>query len=134
MAENIAQTIYETFGRGDLDAFVSLLDEDITWRVARGAGRGAAAFRAYLESLPGNYPGLTITPDLLIDDGDTIVVLGTHRFRNESASLEVPFAHVWSLSGGKVSVFAEYYDPAGYRAALPLLEGVTEAQPPNASA
>ena len=64
----------------------------------------------------------TAVPAEYLDAGDQVVVIGRYRGRAKETGkqLDVPFVHIWSMSGDKAIRFRQYLDTAGWVAALQI--------------
>lgn len=124
---SIVRRSYEAFARGDLDAVMADMDEEIEWQQAQGLPhggtyRGRAAVRAFIfEPLDRDWwSAFSAIPSEFLEAGDEVVVLG--RYQGEAKAtgkrLDVPFVHVWSLRGGRAWRFRQFLDTAGWREAL----------------
>jgi ketosteroid isomerase-like protein len=126
-ALEIARESYEAFARGDLDRVVGELDPEIVWEQAQGLPHGGTyggvdeVRRNVFDPLDRDWwDEFTARPDEFIDAGDQVVVLGRYRAhaKQTGRSLDVPFVHVWTVRGGKVTRFRQFLDTAGWNAAL----------------
>jgi ketosteroid isomerase-like protein len=126
-AIEIARSSYEAFARDDLDGVLADLDDDIEWQQAQGLPHGGV-YRGIAEVRRNIFDPLdrdwwdefTATPVEFLDAGDEIVVLGRYRgvAKDTGNALDVPFVHVWTVEGGKVTRFRQFLDTAGWNAAL----------------
>jgi uncharacterized protein len=108
---------YEAFGRQDIPGVLAVFADDIEWTTPEslpvgGTVRGHDGVGGFFQSLPRYYPELRVEPQEFLDAGDTVVVLGHHHGRAAGGEFHVPFAHVWTMSGGKAKRFREYNDSA----------------------
>lgn len=110
---------YEAFGRGDLDAMMSLFAEDITWTTpgppelpTAGRRRGHREVAGFFQTLNTHFEIHQFTPHRFIADGDTVVVTGDEqaRSRRTGRPVTVEWCHVFELRDGKVVAFSEYFD------------------------
>ena len=118
---------YEAFGRGDLNGLLALLDEQISW-VAPGppelatSGRrtGRQEVGAFFGTLNEIFDIQRFEPTDFIAQGDRVVVLGseTARVRANDAVVDLDWVHVFTLRGGKVVAFQEFFDTAAAVSAL----------------
>jgi hypothetical protein len=121
---------YEMFAARDIPAVLAMFDEGISWYTpdtVRHGGRyeGPQGVGSFFATLGENYAELRVEPESFVDGGDTVVVSGHHRGTSRvGVDFEVPFVHVWTFRGGKVTGFTEYFDTAKLNAAL---------DPPSAS-
>jgi ketosteroid isomerase-like protein len=123
---DIVRTGYAAFGNGDIPAVLGLFSPDIDWYTPDtvrfgGRYRGPAAIGEFFSKLPENFAELTVTPEAYIDRGDTVTVLGTHHGKSAAGiGFDIPWVHVWTLSGGKATSFTEHFDTVKMNAALAL--------------
>jgi len=117
----LVQKAYERFGAGDLEGFVNSLDPEIEWHVPAmenvpfaGTWRGREGVREFLRKLTESQEVVEFRPEQFIAQDSTVIVLG--RFvmrvkstRTESASL---WAHVWTITAGRITHYREYVDTA----------------------
>jgi ketosteroid isomerase-like protein len=118
---------YEAFERGDIDAVVVDMDEEIEWHQAQGLPHGGtyrgldAVRKAIFDPLDDEWwDDFRADPSEFIDAGDHVVVLGryTGRAKATGRSLDVPFAHVWTFRDEKAVRFRQFLDTAGWVGAL----------------
>ena len=123
----IAQRAYVAFDRDDLDGVLADLDDAIEWQQAQGLPHGgtyhgiADVRKNVFDPLDRDWwDEFTATPHQFIDGGDEIVVLGRYRgtAKRSGRALDVPFVHVWTITGEKVVRFRQFLDTAGWNAAL----------------
>jgi uncharacterized protein len=118
---------YSAFARGDLDAVLALLHDDVEWHQAQGLPhgglyRGVDEVRRHVFEPLGRewWAEFAARPDELIDGGDEVVVLGRYLGIGKATGrrLDVPFVHVWSLRDGKAWRFRQFLDTHGWMEAL----------------
>ena len=123
----IVRRSYEAFARGDMDAVLADMADDIEWQQAQGLPhggtyRGLPAVRANIfDPLDRDWWSVfSAVPDEFLDAGDEVVVLGRYRgeARQTGKQLDVPFVHVWSLRDAKAWRFRQFLDTAGWVGAL----------------
>jgi len=122
-----ARRAYEAFARGNLEAALADMDEDIEWHQAQGLPHGgvyrglAAVRKAVFEPLEGEWwQDFAATPSELIACGQHVIVVGryTGRGRRTGAVLDVPFAHIWTFRRGRAVRFRQFTDTRGWVEAL----------------
>ena len=111
---------YEAFGRGDIEALLSLLDENIEWRTpgpsdlpTAGVRRGRQEVGAFFGLLNQVFEIQRFVPQTFLTSGDRVVVLGidTAVLRATGKVLvDEPWAHVFTVKDGKIVAFQEYLD------------------------
>jgi len=115
-AENAAliRSGYEAFSRGDVQAVLSLFDNDILWHVP---GRGPLShdyhgpsevlgFLQHFTELSGGTFRIQVD-DVLAND-DKVVVLCTESAQRGGQSWSSPQVHVWTVKDGHVAKFWQY--------------------------
>ena len=127
MHSDLVRRSYDAFARGDLDAVVADMHDEIEWHQAQGLPHGgtylglAAVRRNVFEPLERDWwSEFSAVPDEFLDAGDEVVVLGRYRgvAKETGRQLDVPFVHVWSVRDGKAWRFRQFLDTAGWVAAL----------------
>ena len=103
------ESAYEAFGRGDLDAFTSLLSdgfvstqsEAVPWR---GSHVGAAGVRA-MFGMVGERAGARYVPEEFIDGRDRVVVIGRAEITPvvDGRAWTVRELHVWGADDGRLT-------------------------------
>lgn len=114
------QTVYEAFGRGDIEAVLSYTSEDIEWSLPgpveisplSGTRCGKEQVAQFFQTLFETQEMLEFTPQEFIAQGDTVVVLGHNRVRVRSTgnTAETDWVRVFSFQDGKVIRFRDYVD------------------------
>jgi hypothetical protein len=123
---SILRNAYESFAAGDVPAVLALFDDAIVWTTPDsveygGTFRGPAGVGEFFSHLPEHYAELSVLPDQYVEQGDTVVAIGTHHARSHSGvSFDLSFAHVWTVRGGKVVAMTEFFDTAKMNAYLGL--------------
>lgn len=121
------QRIYENFGRGDIQAVLNALADDVAWFVPgpaaipyAGRRRGRQELAQFFGMLGGAVEFEEFEPREFIAQGDTVVALGQDRRRARSTGkmIENKWAMVWKLRDGKVASFHAYEDTADAAAAF----------------
>lgn len=114
----IINGVYASFAVGDIPGVLSAMDPDISWTEAEGFMYGGTYTgpNAILENvfmkLGSEWEGFSAVPKQITDGGDNIIALGTYsgKYLKTGKSMAVPFAHAWTLSGGKIVKFVQYTD------------------------
>ncbi len=127
MHAEVVRRSYEAFARGDLDAVVAEMADDIEWQQAQGLPHGGT-YRGLDEVRKNVFAPLdrdwwsefAADPAEFLDAGDEVVVLGRYRGTalGTGRALDVPFVHIWSFRGGKAWRFRQFLDTAGWIEAL----------------
>jgi uncharacterized protein len=106
------RTAYEGFGRGDIQAVLSVMDPDIEWDATdalahTGLYQGHEGVTEYIQSLTGVWEEFTLNPEQFSESGDGahVMVLGnvTGRLAATGQDVEARFAHVLQLDEGQVT-------------------------------
>jgi ketosteroid isomerase-like protein len=131
-AEQNIETIkemYDAFGRGDVDAILDLVTDDVDWatdaaRVSApwyGPKRGEAGVRSFFEGIGQTGPVTEFTPLSVTsnDDGDVMVFI-RYAFTVTATGKDVAMNlhHYWRFRDGKVCFVRSSEDTAQVAAAL----------------
>jgi ketosteroid isomerase-like protein len=125
MASNIDATrkAYELFQRGDIPALIKeMIDENCTWISPgpkdklpwAGTFKGKQEIANFFAHVGENLEFSEFVPREMIEQGDTVVVLGTltGRAKKTGKTVKNEWAHVFKFSQGKAVFFQEYIDTA----------------------
>ena len=118
---------YAALGRGDLDAALALLDEQVKWIEAELSPyytselTGAAAIlETVLRPVGRDFEGFAASPSDFLSEADRTAAFGLYigRSRSTGRLLRAPFVHLWSVHAGKLVRFVQYTDSAVWDAAM----------------
>lgn len=126
--DNIAfvRSLYEAFGRGDVDAVLAGFDENIEWNEAEGMPYGGqyhgpqAVAENIFAKVTDDFDDFAVTPEEFYADGDAVitVVRYTGTGKETGKELNLQAAHAWNLRDGKVVRFRLFGDATVVNAAL----------------
>ena len=119
----LAQDVYDAFGRGDIPAVLELFTPDMEWHPAEGhpfrpdgspwIGRDAIA-EGFFAQIGAAWTTFTVTPRTFHDAGDTVVVEGRYAgvLKGSEQTIDAQFCHIWTVQGGRMRSFQQYMDTA----------------------
>lgn len=116
--KRLIRSFYEAGNRGDLDACLALMAEEVTWTNI-GTTKYSGTFEgkpALVEGLLGPVfgqfeGGLTSTIDNVVAEGDWVVVQSRGEARTKAGRpYNNTYCHVFRLRGGKIVSVTEYFD------------------------
>lgn len=118
----IIREMYASFEKGDIPGVVGAMDPQIEWNEAENFPYAdghpyigpTAIIEGVFKRLGEEWEYWNVSIEDILDAGKSVVVLGryTGKFNRTGAMINAQFAHVWSLSNGKVSKFQQYTDTA----------------------
>lgn len=118
---DVVRGVYEAVGRGDLDAVVAALDEDVEWIEPEGGTYGGTyhgpreVVDEVLGSVVGEWEAFAVEPERFVVDDGTVVALVTHRGLHANGErFEAPIADVWEVEDGTVTRFQHYVGDLEY--------------------
>ena len=106
------------FNRGDLDAWLEYLADDIDHRAVEGALddhgpiHGKDALRVYMEDWVGTFDNLRVEPVELIEAGEDKVIAVTRisgRAKLSGVETDLTYAALYTIRDGKVARGREYW-------------------------
>ena len=116
----LVRSLYDAFGRGDAGTVLGAFDPAIVWNEAenfRYADRNPYVGPQQIAEgvfgrIVSEWESLTVNPETLLQDGDTVVALGRYRgtFGATGRPLDAQFVHVWTVRDGRVTRFQQYTD------------------------
>jgi ketosteroid isomerase-like protein len=123
-ATDILAKLYEAFAAGDGEALGALLG-DTHWVEAAGGpyggtyrGLGEIAEKVF-GPIGRDVHNFTAIPDEILPVGeDRAIGLGFYRGTTAAGPLEIRFAHLVTVSGGRISHFEQFTDTHQWRQAL----------------
>ncbi|WP_439478407.1 nuclear transport factor 2 family protein [Brevundimonas sp.] len=118
----VVESLYRAFGAGDGATIAGLLAADLVWIEAESGpyadrnpynGPGAV-FEGLFARIGAEYEGFVVTPVTYLVSGDRVVTMGRYTGANRATgeALDAQFAHVFTVSDGKVTRFQQYTDTA----------------------
>lgn len=119
--QNIAviRSLYDAFGRGDLEGILGALDPQVSWRTpgapdlpTAGLRHGIPAVRDFFGLLLNTMDLAEFRPTDFLAAGDKVVVLGTSREGPKGSGRLVDFrwVHVFTFRNGRIVEFEEPAD------------------------
>lgn len=120
----LIQDLYTAFAAGDAPAVLGMFHPQIHWMEAenipyadRNPYRGPQAVaEGVFGRIMTEWEGFTVTPEKIVDGGDTVVAMGRYRgvFKATGLPLDAQFVHAWSIDGGQIVRFQQYADTAQF--------------------
>jgi uncharacterized protein len=125
--EALVRSLYDAFGRGDLNFILERVAADVDWRHSEspalpyhGVYRGVAEVRVFFERLAGSVQVERFEPRLYLASGDDVMAAG--RWSGVATAtgrrFGAPWAMHWVIKRGKVAGLQVYDDTAVVAAAL----------------
>jgi uncharacterized protein len=114
----LVKNLYQSFAQGDVPSVLGAFDENIEWTDAEGFPTGGtyrggeAILNGVFMPLATEWDGFQVAANDFLDAGNRVVALGNYggAYKKTGKSNDVPFAHVWTIAGGKVVKFVQYTD------------------------
>jgi ketosteroid isomerase-like protein len=118
----LVQDAYAAFERGDMEALMGTMAQDIDWAIVGrasdfpsfGAWPGLAKVREFFRSVADNIEFRDFSPREFYPSGDKVFVLGHYEgtIKKTGRRMASDWAHVFTIKDGKVAQFREYTDTA----------------------
>jgi len=122
----LIKKVYADFGRGDIDAIIAVLADDVRWEEPDhpeipygGSRRGKAAVREFFKGV-GQVEVTSFEPLEYVGSGDRVLAIGrwSGRVKPTGKSFKSEWIMSWVVRDGKVSYFRSYEDSAAVVAAF----------------
>ena len=116
----IVKSMYEAFGRGDIEAILNKMADDVEWKSSPesktiptgGTFRGRAGVASFFQKVAATVNFDAFMPEKYVEQGDIVVALGTYTGRSKPLNKKFtsPWAMVFTFRGGKLARFEEHLD------------------------
>jgi ketosteroid isomerase-like protein len=126
MSENsdALKRAYDAFNSGDIVS--ETFDDDITWEGPNtqgvpmsGKADGKQAVLEALGAIGNDFESFDVSPDEMVEEGDTIVVLSHITATTKSGNeVKLPGVEIWRMSGGKAQRVQSLIDTAEVKQAI----------------
>jgi len=128
MQKDTILSLYEAFGRGDVDTILAGLTDDVRWTCNLGPAvpwscdyTGKADVPKFFAAIYNSVDVLGFDPQEFISEGDTLVSMGTFGCRVKATGKEsnARWIFVWRFRGDKVCGYEQFHGPeleAAFRA------------------
>jgi ketosteroid isomerase-like protein len=116
---DLVRSVYDAFGRGDLEGILAALDPQVSWRTpgapdlpTGGLRQGVSAVREFFPLLLNTFDIADFQPQDFLAARDKVVVLGTSREGPKGSGRFVDFrwVHVFTIQNGRIVAFEEPAD------------------------
>ena len=124
---DIVRQCYDALRRGDVPSFLALMRHEIEWTEAERFPYHAGTWRTpqavvegLLLPLGRDWSTFSATPTHFVAEGDRVAAFGAYSgtYKATGRSFTAPFAHLWTVRGGKIASFVQYTDTAKVLEAL----------------
>ena len=130
----LVREIYDAFARGDVDAVLGAMADEIEWYQAEGMPYGEPPLHGPQEvaqSIFGpiitDVEGFAVTPEQFLSEDDIVVMIGryTGTGKETGKELDLPAVHVWNVRDGKATRFRQFIDTAKFLEVVPAQVATT---------
>ena len=117
----VVKAAYAAFGRGDIDALLGMMTNDVDWQTygpadlpTTGQRLGKPEVGRFFQQVGATWNFERFEPQQFIAQGDMVVALGIYSGTAKPGGREFSseFAHVFTVRNGMVTRFREYTDTA----------------------
>jgi ketosteroid isomerase-like protein len=117
---------YEAFNSGDVETVSEIFADDASWEGPNTSGvpmsgmnEGKEAVLQALGQIGEDFEKFHVSPDELVEEGDTIVVLSHLDGKTKSGTeVKLPGVEIWRMSEGKAKRVQSLVDTAELKKAL----------------
>ena len=124
--DNVAliRKIYSAFSAGDIKTILENVSAGAQWvnygpETVPYAGDFTGRIKEFFQAIGQSTTDGKVIPQKFIAEDDNVVSIGryTASVRNTGAQIDTPIAHVFTVSGGKVTTWTGFSDSAAVAAA-----------------
>ena len=117
----LVQQTYSNFKNGDIESLLAMMSDDIEWEIPQtenmpftGKRHGKEMVREFFNTMGMAQESLEFNPMEFITQGDKVVALGHYEWKTRESGQPYggDWAHVFTISNGKITGFHEYMDTA----------------------
>lgn len=110
---------YDYFKSGNIEGVLSLMSNDVDWRLPNienmphaGTRKGLEQVTEFFSTLAEAQDAKQFDPNEFIAQGDRVVALGHYiwKVKANNREYESDFVHVFTVREGKITGFDEYFD------------------------
>lgn len=110
---------YDYFKSGNIEGVLSLMSNDVDWRLPNienmphaGTRKGLEQVTEFFSTLAEAQDAKQFDPNEFIAQGDRVVALGHYiwKVKANNREYESDFVHVFTVRDGKITSFDEYFD------------------------
>ena len=112
----VVQQAYQYFKSGNIEGVLSLMADDVDWRLPAVENMPHSGQRKGLEQVAEFFADVQdaklFDPNDFIAQGDRVVALGHYiwQVKPTNRQYESDFVHIFTVRGGKITGFDEYFD------------------------
>jgi ketosteroid isomerase-like protein len=123
----LVRRAYEAFSRRDFAAVQAMLHRDVRFQTTVETHHGPDGVAEWIRRADHIFDSFAIDVEELIDAGDRVVAVVHERGQGKDSGLSIDqdFAHVWSVSGGRISDFQSFTERAAALDAIGLPASAT---------
>ena len=124
---DVVRDAYAAFQRGDIEALIGMLSEDIDWQFygpeelpLTGQRKGKPEVGRFFKQVGELWNFERFEPRQFISQGDDVVVLGNYggTAKPTGRKFAAEWSHLFVVKSGKIAKFREYTDTANLIKAL----------------
>ena len=126
MSAKVIEAAYEKFSAGDIEGLLDFMAEDVEWVLPEisgipfsGARKGRASVCAVFDGILGQQDPINFDVDGMVAQGNRVAAFGQYTWQVKATGRRYAahWAHIWTVTEGKITSFQEYTDRAAAAAA-----------------
>jgi uncharacterized protein len=119
MSRQTLETVYDAFGRGDMETVAAMYADDIDWRVngpspAAGTYQGKDAVFGFFERMMTQYEGTLRVEVIAMAADERHGFVRVRESASRPGDVTYTGVHAWGFKDGRCSRFETYYDDVYY--------------------
>ena len=118
---SLIQSVYDAFGRGDIQAIMSSLTDDVEWGFDgpaivpfTGQRKGHAEVLGFFQALAATQDDMKLITETFVAQGDIVATLGRYSatVKATGKKIDAPVGHFFTIRDGKICRFVDLSDTA----------------------
>ena len=118
---DLIKLVYAAFGRGDVQAILDRLTDDVEWSLEgpavipfAGTRRGPGQVVGFFQALATANENMVLTTDRFVAQGDQVATIGRFAATVKATGrrFDSPIAHFFTIRDGRISRFVDFGDTA----------------------
>ena len=110
--KELVQQGYDFFGKGDMEGFMGILHDDVTWvfpgesHPLSGSHKGKENLMMNMSKIPQLWQNFAVIPEFMISEGNKVFV----KCQGKADGMDTIFGHYFEVMDDKLSLMITFDD------------------------